>query len=287
MNLIQLTDLQPADIHRIWSLINMPAGAALQGTVAWSFEGNGIRTRTTFIEAFRQLGLAFTELPNLLKTGERACDLAGYLDPFYDLYVVRESNHARLAEFAAASRRPVINAMSAQGHPCEVLTDAYYIDTQIKPLAQARICLWGPSTNVFRSWHALAQVLGLGLVQVCHRRFHEALAQVEFVDAATLQGPVDVVITDSWPAGAEAGAGTPTDMTPLTEEHLAALGHPALLPTPPFTLGRELAVNPVEYPGFVGYAQKELLLPVQAAIIRWALGAATDTPHAEGGPAGG
>ncbi len=287
MNLIQLTDLQPADIHRIWSLVNMPAGAALQGTVAWSFEGNGIRTRTTFIEAFRQLGLAFTELPNLLKTGERTCDLAGYLDPFYDLYVVRESHHARLAEFAAASRRPVINAMSAQGHPCEVLTDAYYIDTQIKPLAQARICLWGPSTNVFRSWHALAQVLGLGLVQVCHRRFHEALPQVEFVNAAALQGPVDVVITDSWPAGAEAGAGTPTDMTALTEEHLAALGHPALLPTPPFTLGRELAVDPVEYPGFVGYAQKELLLPVQAAIIRWALGAATDTPHAEGGQAGG
>src|SRR3990167_5583896 len=116
MNLIQLTDLHPEDIRHIWELVNAP-GPTLQGTVAWSFEGNGIRTRTTFIEAFRQLGLAFTELPNLLKTGERACDLAGYLDPFYAVYVVRESNHARLSEFAAASQRPVINAMSAQGHP--------------------------------------------------------------------------------------------------------------------------------------------------------------------------
>lgn len=88
MHLIQLTDLTSEDIQHIWSLVHAP-GAALQGTVAWSFEGNGIRTRTTFIEAFRQLGLAFTELPNLLKTEERVCDLAGYLDPFYALYVVR------------------------------------------------------------------------------------------------------------------------------------------------------------------------------------------------------
>lgn len=282
MKLIQLTDLQPEDIRHIWSLVEAqaPAAPALQGAVAWSFEGNGIRTRTTFIGAFRQLGLAFTELPNLLKTGERACDLAGYLDPFYALYVVRESNHARLSEFAAASRRPVINAMSAAGHPCEVLTDAYYVDTHIKPLAQARVCLWGPSTNVFRSWHELAQVLGFELVQVCDRHFHEALPHVAFVEASALQGPVDVVITDCWPAGAEADAQTQTDMTPLTEEHLAALGNPALLPTPPFILGRELTVDPVEYPGFVGYRQKELLLPVQAAILRWALQAPTD---AEGG----
>ena len=275
MNLIQLTDLRPEDIRNIWALVNAP-GPALQGTVAWSFEGNGIRTRTTFIEAFRQLGLAFTELPNLLKTGERVCDLAGYLDPFYAAYVVRETNHARLSEFAAASQRPVINAMSAQGHPCEVLTEAYIVDTQIKPLAQARVCLWGPSTNVFRSWHGLAQVLGFELVQVCDRRFHEVLPHVVFVEPSALQGPVDVVITDSWPAGAEPDAETQTDMTPLTEEHLAALGNPALLPTPPFTLGRELTVDPVEYPGFVGYAQKQLLLPVQTAILRWALGAASD-----------
>ena len=275
MNLIHLTDLQPDDIRHIWSLVNAP-GPALQGTVAWSFEGKGIRTRTTFIEAFRQLGLAFTELPHLLQTSERACDLAGYLDPFYALYVVRESNHARLSEFAAASRRPVINAMSAAGHPCEVLTDAFYVDTQIKPLAQARVCLWGPSTNVFRSWHELAQVLGFELVQVCHQRFHEALPQVTFVEPSALPDAVDVVITDCWPAGAEADAQTQADLAPLTEEHLAALGNPALLPTPPFTLGRELAVDPVAYPGFVGYRQKELLLPVQTAIIRWAVGAAAD-----------
>lgn len=78
--------------------------------------------------------------------------------------------------------------MPAQGHPCEVLTDAYCVDTYIKPLSQARVCLWGPSTNVFRSWHELARVLGLELVQICHQSFHEALPHVFFVEPFAVKG---------------------------------------------------------------------------------------------------
>ena len=104
MKLLRLADLDGADVRAIWSLVASPV-KQLTGTVAWSFEGNGIRTRTTFIQAFRDLGLAFTELPNLLKTGERPRDLAGYLDPFYEMYVIRETDHARLEEFAAAKAR--------------------------------------------------------------------------------------------------------------------------------------------------------------------------------------
>lgn len=261
MNLISLAELSPADIRNIWRFAAAPA-VPLSGTVAWSFEGNGIRTRTTFIQVFRELGLAFTELPNLLKTGERACDLAGYLDPFYDMYVVRESNHARLTEFAAASRRPVINAMSSAGHPCEVLTDAYYVDTALAPLERARICLWGPPTNVLRSWHELAKVLSLSLVHVCEARFHEALPNVTFSQAPPASA--DIVITDAWPNGTDATGWS------LSKQHLAEMGNPKLLPTPPFTIGRELDFDPTAYAGFVGYGQKELLLPVQKAILRFA-----------------
>ncbi|MBE7367992.1 ornithine carbamoyltransferase [Ramlibacter pallidus] len=262
MKLLRISDLRAADIEAIWSLVG-GGDASLRGTIAWSFEGNGIRTRTTFIQAFRDLGLAFTELPNLLKTDERACDLAGYLDPFYDAYVVREANHARLAEFAAASRRPVVNAMSSQGHPCEVLTDAFYLHTRVAPLERARVCLWGPTTNVLRSWHELAGVLGFPLRHACDRRFHETLDKVTFTEAAIL--PADVVITDGWPQGAD------DPRWSLTEEHLARMGSPMLLPTPPFSIGRELAFDPLRYRGFAGYAQKQLLLPVHKAILRHVL----------------
>lgn len=63
---IQLNDLRSEDIRHIWSVVTSPA-PALDGTVAWPFEGNGIRTRTTFIAAFRRLGLAFQSFPNFSK----------------------------------------------------------------------------------------------------------------------------------------------------------------------------------------------------------------------------
>lgn len=261
MNLISLAKLNAQDIRNIWRLVAEPT-IPLRGTVAWSFEGNGIRTRTTFIQAFRELGLEFTELPNLLKTGERACDLAGYLDSYYDIYVVRESNHSRLAEFAAASRRPVINAMSGDGHPCEVLTDAYYVNKELVPLERSKICLWGPPTNVFRSWHELAQVIGFSILHVCEARFHETKPNVTFSE--TPPAVADVVVTDAWPNGVEAADWC------LSKQKLVEMGHPKLLPTPPFTIGRELDFDPLEYSGFTGYGQKELLLPVQKAILRFA-----------------
>jgi len=259
MDIISLSTLSEADMRAIWALVDAPAKpSGLR--VAWSFEGAGIRTRTSFMQAFQALGMHCTELPQLLKTAERVADLAGYLDPFYDLYVIRESDHARLQAFADASTRPVVNAMSAAEHPCEVLTDAYYLDARFNGLQQARICLWGPTTNVFRSWHALALVLGMQLTQVCEEQHHGQHPAVSFT--STVPPVADVVITDAWPSGVDHAA------LALAEQHLAAMGFPALLPTPPFTVGRELLVDPATYAGFVGYSQKQLLLPVQQAILR-------------------
>lgn len=250
-DLLRIADLTPSDVRAIWDLVTVPA-ISHSGTVAWSFEGNGIRTRTTFIQAFRELGLDFIELPNLLKTGERTCDLAGYLDPFYEIYVVRAPDHDRLEEFAASSTRPVINAMSSEGHPCEVLTDAYFVQTRLLSLDRTRICLWGPLTNVFRSWQELADLLTLS---VQHVTGPEGGAE-----------QADLLITDGWPPGTEESA------VSLTKEQLARMGDPLLLPTPPFSIGRELSFDPLTYRRFAGYEPKQLLLPVQQAIIRYLLG---------------
>lgn len=261
MDLISLDDVDAHDVQAIFSLAGAPDPATpLAGTVAWSFEGRGIRTRASFLQAFRDLGLPFTELPDLLKTDERAEDLAGYLDPFFSLYVVRETDHERLAAFARASARPVINAMSGRGHPCEVLTDACYIDRSIRSLRSARIVLWGPTTNVFRSWHQLARVLDLSVIQVCGAADHDGNEAVRFVTAPPDRA--DVVITDR-PASPQRA-----DVQPLTLEHLQRMGRPALLPTPPFTVGGELGFDPTTYDGFIGHRQKAWLLPVQKAIVR-------------------
>ena len=258
MYLLDIHDLSAAQIRAIWALVQKPR-AKVAGRVAWSFEGDGVRTRTGFLQAVEQLGLAGVELPNLLKTAERARDLAGYLDSFYSAYVVRESNHERLREFAEASSRPVINAMSSQAHPCEVLADAYFIDSEIGPIEQVKIALWGPPTNVLQSWHQLAGVMGIELLHFCGPEFHVRKRGVRFL--SSVSEAVDIVVTDSWPVGFSDEAWS------LTAEHLAQLGQPELMPTPPFHIGREVGFDPVNYEGFVGYAQKHGLLDVQRALL--------------------
>jgi ornithine carbamoyltransferase len=259
MRLISITDLASRDVRAIWAAAAEPP-ARLEGTVAWSFEGNGVRTRTSFIQAFRDLGLAHTELPNLLKTTERVRDLAGYLDPFYDLYVVRESNHARLLEFALASRRPVINAMSCEAHPCEVLADAWSVESLLGPLQQLQIGLWGPPTNVLRSWHDLAMVLGFTVHHFCAAEFHERHEHVRF--SAQPDARLDLLVTDGWPSGFSDPAWS------LNLEHMDRLGQPRLLPTPPFSIGEELNFDPVSTGNFLGYEHKRALLGVQRGILK-------------------
>jgi ornithine carbamoyltransferase len=265
--LIDLTDLSGADIRRIWALAD--ADAELRhGSVAWSFEGDGVRTRTTFIQAFRALGLDYIELPNLLKSDERPQDLAGYLDPNYDLYVIRERDHGRLSRFAAESRRPVINAMSASGHPCEVLSDAWWLDRVHGPIESRRILLFGPATNVLRSWAELAEQLSLPICQVAPAGHACNGATLRVAASPDGIGAFDLIVTDGWPAGFRDPAFT-------LSEDLANLFHDqtVVLPTPPFSPGREIDAGLVEGPRFAGYEQKTALTRVQRAILQFFMGA--------------
>jgi len=239
-------------IERIWSLVPAVDTLTDVGPVALSFQGSGTRTRTTFIQAIAHLGLRSIELPMFLDTKERAQDLAGYLDPFYSLYIVRYHDHDRMKAFSDASQLPVINAMSSLEHPCEALSDVYWFHTTVKPLDQASIVLWGRATNVLRSWANVARTCG---------------ANVKLVDKASEALPenVDLVVTDGWPH-------KHTDQnSSLTEGYLEQMGLPLLLPTPPFTIGEELDFDPTTYANFAGYNQKIYLLKVQKAIIRYVI----------------
>ncbi len=250
--LLDTRSLTPEAIERIWSLVPAVDTLADVGPVAFSFQGSGTRTRTTFLQAISHLGLRSIELPMFLDTKERAQDLAGYLDPFYSLYIVRYHDHDRMKAFSDASQKPVINAMSSLEHPCEAISDVYWFHTTAKPLDQASIVLWGPTTNVLRSWANVARACGANVTLV--EKVSEALPE-----------NVDLVVTDGWPH-------RHTDRnSSLTEGYLEQMGLPLLLPTPPFTIGEELDFDPITYANFAGYDQKFYLLKVQKAIIRYVI----------------
>jgi hypothetical protein len=80
-----------------------------------------------------------------------------------------------------------------------------------------------------------------------------------------LPSSVDLVVTDGWPGNHT------VKKSSLTEAHLEQMGLPVLLPTPPFTIGEELAFDPTIYANFAGYDQKSYLLKVKKAIVRYTM----------------
>ncbi len=233
-------------------------------TCAYSFEGNSLRTRATFLKALNALQIQAIELPNLLKTKETKHHLAGYLDNWLDLFIIRESNHAELKNFAEASRRPVINAMSGYEHPCEVLADLFSVRQHFGTLKDLKFCLVGPTTNVLRSWALLCEKMGLDYIQVIPAEFQ---SDPSISNHATIQlqegiRDANVILTDSWPENFN------DHNYQITPEALKqAFPEAWLIPCPPFDTQREVSQQAIESNYFAGYDQKSCLYPVQSAII--------------------
>lgn len=123
MNLIDLSQLNAEQVRAIWALVDTPC-QPLQRKVAWSLKATVFALAQASSRRFKSLACHLSSCP-ICSKHPRELPIWPAISTLYDAYVVRESNHQRLAEFAFASQRPVIIAMSGMGHPCEVLTDAF------------------------------------------------------------------------------------------------------------------------------------------------------------------
>jgi len=265
-DLLSMTTLSTGDIESVFDLARKLKNGYLPNlsgvTSAYSFEGNSLRTRATFLKAMACLEITAIELPNLLKTKEQKAHLAGYLDQWIDLYVIRESHHEMLEMFASASKRPVINAMSSQARPCEVLSDAFFLSEHFGSLKKLKVWLVGPATNVLRSWRELCEVLNIEYALVRPRE-DRGIAGDELFDSLVegIKG-ADIILTDHWPNG------TFKKEYQITLDNLQyASPHALVIPCPPFDTTQEIQADVIASPYFAGYESKQDLYTVHQAIL--------------------
>ena len=265
-NLITLHDITAEDIFQIFELADNANSLAFSSdanlTACYSFEGNSLRTRATFVKALFDLGISPIELPNLLKTGEAVEHLAGYLDYWFDLYVIRDRNHNRLAQFAGVSEKPVINALSSGAHPCEVLADAYAVIKGKGALDNLKYCILGPPTNVLNSWIRICQILELDYVHVIPQGFEAVEGSNLTHTKSTGLRDAHVVLTDAWPKSFD-----DRDFQLTLEDLKIAQPDAWVIPCPPFSVENEVHQDVIDSDYFAGYAQKRYLYEVQKALI--------------------
>jgi len=131
-------------------------------TLVMIFEKQSTRTRLSFEAGMHQLGGAAIFLStrdSQLGRGEPVEDAAQVISRMCDIVMIRTFEQAILERFAANSRVPVINGLTNEYHPCQVLGDIFTFVEQRGPIRGKTVAWIGDSNNVCNTWLQAAEVL--------------------------------------------------------------------------------------------------------------------------------
>ena len=132
-------------------------------TLAMVFEKASTRTRVSFEAGMNQLGGIAINLnrgDTQLSRGEPIEDLARVISRMVDVVMIRTFEQAIIERFAAHSRVPVINGLTNEYHPCQILADIYTW-VEHRGSIEGRTIAWiGDSNNVYRTWLQAAPIFG-------------------------------------------------------------------------------------------------------------------------------
>ena len=131
--------------------------------LAMLFEKASTRTRVSFEAGMAQLGgtsIYLNTSETQLKTEETIEDTARAVSRMVDLVMIRTGPHSRLEAFAKESEVPVINGLTNDSHPCQVMGDIMSFIEKRGSIKGAVVTWIGDANNVLYSWLYSASILG-------------------------------------------------------------------------------------------------------------------------------
>ena len=181
-------------------------------TVALIFEKPSTRTRVSFEVGISQQGGSTSVLQSSdiqLSRGETVADTARVLSKYVDLIVIRCFKHQTMIDFSNYSSVPVINGLTDQSHPCQVISDILTIEENKGHLLKQKLLWIGDGNNVARSWLEASKLTNLNLT-ICtpeNLSFPKDLIESFAKDGAnflvdnnpnTAIKNKSIIITDTW-----------------------------------------------------------------------------------------
>jgi ornithine carbamoyltransferase len=135
-------------------------------TLAMIFEKASTRTRVSFEAGMYQLGGSVVHLTtgdSQLGRSEPIEDSAKVISRMTDIVMIRTYEQAKLERFAAHSRVPVINGLTNEFHPCQILADIFTYIEHRGPIAGKTVAWVGDGNNMANTWLQAAALLGFHL----------------------------------------------------------------------------------------------------------------------------
>jgi ornithine carbamoyltransferase len=134
--------------------------------LAMVFEKSSTRTRVSFEAGIYQLGGSSIVLnmgETQLGRGEPIEDVARVISRMVDLVMIRTFEHANIERFASESRVPVINGLTNDYHPCQVLADIYTFLEHRDAIGGRTVAWIGDGNNMCNTWIQAAQIFDFKL----------------------------------------------------------------------------------------------------------------------------
>ncbi|HUV99080.1 MAG TPA: ornithine carbamoyltransferase [Gallionella sp.] len=179
-------------------------------TLVMIFEKASTRTRLSFEAGMQQLGgsaIYLNTRDSQLGRGEPVEDAGQVISRMSDIVMIRTFEQSIIERFAANSRVPVINGLTNEYHPCQILADIYtYIEQ--RGSIQGKTVAWiGDSNNMCNTWLQAAEILNFN-VHVSTPPGYEVEPEraglfgvdhyEEFTDPMEAARGADLVTTDVW-----------------------------------------------------------------------------------------
>ncbi len=266
-------------------------GGRLDGRMlAMIFEKPSTRTRVSFEVGMQQLGgdvVILSDSESQLGRGETMADTARVLSRYVDAIMIRTGDHRNLSELADHATVPVINGLTDESHPCQLMADVMTYEEHRGDIAGRTVAWSGDANNVARSWVHAAVRFGFRLRLACPRplRHDDAIidwaraegGDVAFTDtAAQAVAGADLVVTDTWVSmGLGEGENRHNLLAPYrVDERLMALARPDALfmHCLPAHRGEEVTPGVIDGPQSVVWDEAENRLHAQKAILTWCMG---------------
>ena len=265
-------------------------GKPLAGKIlAMLFERPSTRTRVSFEVAMKQLGgdvVVMDQNGSQLGRGETMADTARVMSRYVDAIMIRASHARHLEEMAANAAVPVINGLTDESHPCQIMADLMTLEERLGP-ARGKIVAWsGDGNNVANSWIHAAARFDFRLRIACPDELRPPKRLLDWAagegdrvtvtrDPETAVAGADCIVTDTWVSMGDDQAERRHNLLARyrVDERLMALAKPdaIFLHCLPAKRGVEVAAGVIDGPQSAVWDEAENRLHAQKGILAWCL----------------
>lgn len=286
MSTSELEDLldHASRLRRDWRAGNV-RDSLKNKVLAMIFEKSSTRTRVSFEAGMAQLGgsaMFLSPRDTQLGRGEPIEDSAIVISSMVDAVMIRTFAHETVARFSAASNKPVINALTDDFHPCQLLADMQTYREHRGSIKGATVAWIGDGNNMCHSYINAAAQFDFHLNVACPEGYEpDAKLLADHADRVTVYRTpgeaatgADLLVTDVW-----ASMGQEDEQKARERAFRDYQINPALMSLAnkdalfmhclPAHRGEEISADMMEHPGSVVWDEAENRLHAQKALLEF------------------